>query len=187
MVTNEAGNVAPPSTCLLEGTCVLFMLHFKLCMKCICIFVHESMLCISIPIYASKLQSKGCEINAVFGKTHEYIVLPQSANLRLGTQNRHAIYTNTNKHTCTESALVCSRFQWKCVCVCVCVCMCVLMHYRCLTGLLYVIIRFRHALNECALNAVCMWLCSSVIIKDCLHARGKENQIVFNVHFIWYT
>lgn len=77
-VASEAENITPPSTCFSEGTCVLFMLLLKLCMKPICIFACESMFCVSAPIYASKLQSEGYKFNVVFEKHANNISVPQS-------------------------------------------------------------------------------------------------------------
>lgn len=46
-----------------------FMSHFKLCMKCICIYLCVSQCSASqYQFMPQKLQSEGCEINAVFGK-----------------------------------------------------------------------------------------------------------------------
>ncbi len=67
---------------------------------------------------------------------------------------------------------------WCCFCVCVCVyvCVCWCRQYRCLTGLLYVIIKCKHALNACVLYVICMWLLSNGVIKDCLNAcESKPN------------
>lgn len=69
------------------------------------------MLCISVSIYASKLESKGCKINLMFEK-HEYIMLAQSANMRIRNQKyTMCIYKHQQTHAHAQSAVVWGSVQ----------------------------------------------------------------------------
>lgn len=144
------------------------MLHFKLCMKCICIFVHEWMLCISIPIYASKLQSKGCKINVL--TTHKHNMLLQGVNMCLGTKNRHCIQTlDTNTHTRTESPFCCNMGQ---VPVKVCVFWGVVQKGKCLWRLRWWQMVWRQISLGVRISALGLVAPLSVFLCMCWHVYG---------------